>query len=142
MKRDIPQTHIRASRLLDQIGPEQWADSMKRQLSYRSKVLAKKCLPKKVHKLRQILFATKQCKRPKRPKQCKKMLKSNITFQNVLKKSHQKAQNRDITHFLDKTAYNYAKILHEIGFFYTNIVGPFIRFCISDVTLRRLTLPL
>ena len=33
------------------------------------------------------------------------------------KKCHQKERNRDTTHFLDKTAYNFAKILPEIGFF-------------------------
>ena len=40
----------------------------KRQHFYTSKVWAKIILPKKVSKLQQILFATKQRKRPKRPK--------------------------------------------------------------------------
>ena len=37
----------------------------------------------------------------------------------------------DITHFFNKTAYNFAKILPEIGFFYTNIVCTFVLFFAS-----------
>ena len=40
-------------------------------------------------------------------------------------------QNRTITHFLDKTSYNFANILLEIEFFHTNIVGLKLRFSIS-----------
>ena len=46
-------------------------------------------------------------------------------------KKFQKAQNYDIPHFLDKTAQNFAKILPEIGFFYTNNVCTFVGFSIS-----------
>ena len=42
----------------------------KRQLFYTSTVRAKILLPEKVPELRQIYFATKQRKRPKRAKQC------------------------------------------------------------------------
>ena len=41
----------------------------------------------------------------------------NIKLQNMPKKCHRKAQNRDITHFLNKTAKSLAKILFSQTFF-------------------------
>ena len=62
----------------------------KRQLFYTNMVSAKNILPKKVRKLRQNKFATKQSKRPKRPKLGKKMPTSNIKFQNLPKNATKK----------------------------------------------------
>ena len=56
------------------------------------------------------------------------MPKSNIKFQNVQKKCYKKARMGGITQFFNKTVYNFAKILPEIGFFYTNIVCTFVLF--------------
>ena len=42
-----------------------------------------------------------------------------------------KGRNCAITHLPDKTAKIFAKILPKIGFFYTNIVGTLVHFCIS-----------
>ena len=56
-------------------------------------------LPEKKRKLRQIYFDTKLRKWPKRAKECKKNAKGEHKVPKC-----PKAQMRDITHFLDKTA--------------------------------------
>ena len=70
---------------------------------YTNIVWAKNILQKKVRKLQPIEIATKQSKRPKRPRIVQKMAKSNIKLHIVQKKGHQKAWNCNITQFLDKT---------------------------------------
>ena len=56
-------------------------------------------------------------KGPKDPNSAKKMPKNNMKFQNVLEKCHQKTQNRNITHSLNKTAKFVATTLPKMGFF-------------------------
>ena len=69
-------------------------------------------------------------KGPKDPNSAKKAKKVTQSSK-MCQQCQQKARNRDITHFLNKTASNFAKILPEIGFFYTNNVGTLVRFSIS-----------
>ena len=84
---------------------------------YTNKVWAKNILPEKVRKLQQN--SIKGPKDPNSAKSAKKLHK--VT--KCAEKCHQKAQNCDITYFLDKTAF-----LPKIGIFYTYIVGTLVRF--------------
>ena len=86
--------------------------------------------PKKCVNYNKSNLQQNSVKGPKDPNSEKKMskIKKKVT---KCAKNATKAQHREITHFVDKTAYNFAKILPKIGLLYTNIVGTLVSFPIS-----------
>ena len=74
---------------------------------------------KKCINCRQSNFRQNSVKGQKDPKSAKKMPKSNIKFQNVLKTCHQKAKNCNLSYFLDKTPYKLGNDFTQNWIFFT-----------------------